>query len=636
MVAQQAAEQQTVVVLSASLQILRYNTVMVRLRRLRQVACALAVVLLALGVVHPLVAHALLYGRGSYGTCTYQDCQQTTGQKTVTLPSGLQVSINLSNGQTIPADGYTIVVTPLNGQGKSFKQVDFYINGKLVHSGQPDNTGTVEWFWDPQLLPGNDITIVITDTDGNQVTQKFHVVVGGPAHAASKSNGSSGVLQQLYNSTERIFRALPKPVVYGFPFFLFVLLGVNVLLLLLQTQRELKSYRTLQVVLKRARAVAEAKKTLTELVSHYLRTPLTVLLGGIDLLQVDEFVTSPAVDLKSVAQRMRTKIEGLIAETQSLGDSAGAAQATSPNAAAFWRQPGLFLPILLIAVIVLPFNFLAAHAGSFSITQINLAAQIIIFAILALTTYQVFRRLQLHKRDAHELKQVLAAETATNQARDLLIANTVTTLNDDLATLDSLLARLGSSQASEFMQNGQERFHDVLTKFAIAGKLQGSSSTEPFVPLRVGELTDRATANLQAKLAEHHITIRHANDPNAFVQTQSAELLSFVLSSVIDNAIAYSPDNSNIEISAAASAASTTLTVTDHGQGMPPEKLSLLFQPFSKIEGAEVFTHEGMGFSLYLDKLILTYLHGDIAISSKLGQGTTVVIHLPNQSPEQA
>jgi two-component system sensor histidine kinase EvgS len=53
-----------------------------------------------------------------------------------------------------------------------------------------------------------------------------------------------------------------------------------------------------------------------------------------------------------------------------------------------------------------------------------------------------------------------------------------------------------------------------------------------------------------------------------------------------------------------------------------------LFQPFSKAEGAEVFTHEGMGFSLYLDKLIMLYLGGDIQIQSEQGRGTQVTISL--------
>jgi K+-sensing histidine kinase KdpD len=53
-----------------------------------------------------------------------------------------------------------------------------------------------------------------------------------------------------------------------------------------------------------------------------------------------------------------------------------------------------------------------------------------------------------------------------------------------------------------------------------------------------------------------------------------------------------------------------------------------LFQAFSKTEGAETFNHEGMGFSLYMDKLIMNYLVGDIRVESAPQKGTKVVLSL--------
>src|ERR1700691_1224987 len=69
------------------------------------------------------------FGNGDYGRCPFEsDCASTV----VTLPPSLQVNINLSNGQVISRNGYTILVTPLNGQSSSFSNVDFYIDGALI------------------------------------------------------------------------------------------------------------------------------------------------------------------------------------------------------------------------------------------------------------------------------------------------------------------------------------------------------------------------------------------------------------------------------------------------------------------------------------------------------------------------
>jgi signal transduction histidine kinase len=75
--------------------------------------------------------------------------------------------------------------------------------------------------------------------------------------------------------------------------------------------------------------------------------------------------------------------------------------------------------------------------------------------------------------------------------------------------------------------------------------------------------------------------------------------------------------------------------VADNGQGIPTDKLNSLFQPFSKAEGAEVFTHEGMGFSLYLNKLIMMYLGGTIGIESAEGKGTQVTLSFAATAPSK-
>jgi signal transduction histidine kinase len=57
--------------------------------------------------------------------------------------------------------------------------------------------------------------------------------------------------------------------------------------------------------------------------------------------------------------------------------------------------------------------------------------------------------------------------------------------------------------------------------------------------------------------------------------------------------------------------------------------MSLLFRPFTQTQDVERFTHEGMGFSLYLDKLIMSYLGGTITINSRPGVETAATITLP-------
>lgn len=597
-----------------------------------------AVVLLAFCLLsNPALAS--LYGRGLYGDCGYDECAAsstssggTTAPPTkATLPSGLEISINLTNGQKIPYNGYTVIITPLNGQGSSFDHVEIYIDDKLAATVSPESTGTARWQWDTQKLPGSSVKIIVYGTGGNTITREFSVSIEPKPSPATTSTGRTnpesegGILQQTYGQIQEFIRALPKPVVYSFPYLLFILLAVNLVLLLLQIKCELREYRLLRARLDRERAAAEAKRTLLELVSHYLRTPFTVIQGGIGLLQKNDLVQSDMINLNNVTRKLQTSIEQVITEMRLLST---ATTATPQKLPVFWRQLGLILPIVLIGLLVIAFNILAERAGSFSANQVTIGIQLVIFLAVILGTYQVFRRLHLHRRDDQALRQIIAEEIRTNQARDEIIDRAYITLRDDFARLDTVADRLSNSPASKFIRAGQTDYRDLFLKFGVAAQLRGSRSTNAPTNTSWAAVAGKAIVSMQAKAKTKQISILDQTSDTP-LQVQEPELLVFVLQTILDNALEYAPPGSSIEITASPQATGRpAISVTDHGPGIPLAKQSYLFQPFSKAEGAETFTHQGMGFSLYLDKLIMHYLGGTIELHSSEGQGAIVTIAL--------
>jgi signal transduction histidine kinase len=608
--------------------------------------------------VVPSHAFASVYGKGNYGSCGYTtDCSTSGSGGTteppppveVTLPSGLEVSINLTDDQVIPPSGYTVTITPLNGQGSSFDHAEIYVNGQLITTVKPDDTGTAHWDWDPSQVPGNDVKIVIFDTDGKSVAHDFHVKIGTQGGGGSSDNSQPGgvttaptvtnpvqrFVQNIYHGAKNIVRNLPKPIIYSFPYILFVLLGVNIFLLLLQVKRELSEYEALLARFEREKVATESKRTLMELVAHYLRTPLTVIRGGIDMLLEDPSTSSSATMLTGITQHLQANIEAVIERMHAVDTKIVTSTDTpSESSAAFWRQPGLFAPLILIAAVVFSFDYLARQSDKLTGDQVIFATHIIIYTILAVVLYQVFRRLQLHKRDTNKIQHIVAEEQATNQTRDTIVDNALTLLEDDLTQLDSTAAPLNDSSASKFIQDGQTRFHEILTNLKVAATLRGSHNTEPYVMAQAVGLLSTALQDLQAKADTKGITvdIQSADGNSAAARpTPSPELVAFVLHTTLDNAIAYSPENSTISVLVAVQDQKTIVTITDHGLGITADKQSYLFQPFSKAEGAETFTHEGMGFSLYLARLIMTYIDGSIALTSSPNQGTVVTIEIPTQ-----
>jgi signal transduction histidine kinase len=525
------------------------------------------------------------------------------------------------------------MVTPLNGEGSTFQQVQFYINGSLVHSQLPAEDGTVSWFWDVSTFPGTNIKIVVIGNGGQTVTQTFQVKIANSASAAIPATSPS-VLQQIISTPRKVIQSishaigkLPSKVKYGLPYFLFLLLGGDVFLLLYRTRHEVAESKRLEMLLTRERQNAELKHTFTQLVSHYLRTPLTIIGGSLELAVQGQSIASPVVSAaNNSVQRLNVAIDGLLSQL-SAQKSANNSQVTQPNSTSLWQQISLFVPIGLTGVVIFYFDYLVRHSSDFSVGQVNVIIQIVIFGSLSLLVYQIIRRRQLVRRNNAETTRLLEAETAFNNDRDQVIAYSATQIKklaDDLALQ---INQLQDPQAKRLADEGTGRLQQVIEKMMIANQLKGSHSIQPYVPIELEDLVRHAAIGLEAQLGSKAIQMKTLHNTN--FQTQSKDLLITVLRTILDNAIAYSDQVGKIEISATLNGTTAVISVTDHGVGIPSAKKFSLFQAFSKTEGAETFNHEGMGFSLYLDKLIMNYLVGDIAVESAPQQGTRVLLTLP-------
>lgn len=593
-------------------------------------------------------AHAADYQNGAYGRCAYSIGCSDSAVTTTETPDGLKVAVNLKNQQTIPAGStYTITITPLNGRGQSFKQSDIYINGKLVATVLPDEDGTGRWPWDTKGYGSHpSIKVVITDQDGQVETQIFHIILRASTagSAASHANaggaaggqmqpevkGDSAVLQPLLvfnKSASKLIKRLPGGVVYTLPWLLLLLLLIEMIVLLLQAKREAREQYIAKELAAREREVSELKRGFVQLASHYLRTPLTIMRGGADLLAVGG--GDAANGIKLAMSRLSDTVEGLINQI-----SAGSAEATvsaepssdqSHKLTRVKHALAIWLPVLLVGFVIYDFLYIANHATHFRASTIAIITNMVIFSIGISVIYQLGRRWQLHRRDSQRTRQLLANEQAIQAEADQFISNSAQQLATVLAELEGLAAGLpdsATSKGAKFVREGLGQIKSTYQKLVVATHLRGSRTKDAWQRSSARTLYDQAGQSLAAQATAKQIAMTLDQDAN--LPLRSGNLLVLVLHSLLDNSLAYSDAGSRISVKAQVDESAASLAVTDSGRGIPQDKLDALAQPFFKAEGAEDFTHQGMGFSLYLDKLIMKYIDGSLAISSEPGKQTTV------------
>jgi signal transduction histidine kinase len=108
-------------------------------------------------------------------------------------------------------------------------------------------------------------------------------------------------------------------------------------------------------------------------------------------------------------------------------------------------------------------------------------------------------------------------------------------------------------------------------------------------------------------------------------------LLTQAIVNLIDNAIKYSLERTNVTLQGSMDANYILITVTDEGPGIQDIHLSRLFERFYRADKARSRKLGGTGLGLAIVKHIANVHQGEVDVISKVGTGSTFIIRLPRQ-----
>ncbi len=110
-------------------------------------------------------------------------------------------------------------------------------------------------------------------------------------------------------------------------------------------------------------------------------------------------------------------------------------------------------------------------------------------------------------------------------------------------------------------------------------------------------------------------------------------LLEQALVNILENAIAYSPDGTSIEVAAYEDRGNVVISIEDEGRGIPTTELERVFERFRRMEEA-TDRGKGAGLGLAISKGFVEAMGGRIAAASPIheGRGTRILISLPKET----
>lgn len=188
---------------------------------------------------------------------------------------------------------------------------------------------------------------------------------------------------------------------------------------------------------------------------------------------------------------------------------------------------------------------------------------------------------------------------------------------------------------AERIQHESARLGRLVSELLELSRVQGAEPLPERTPVSVdwliAEVIDRARTGAAAKEIGLTVTGQHG----LTVYGSDRQLVTAV-ANLVENAVAYSPEGSEVLVGCRGAEGHVEISVTDHGIGIAPKELDRIFERFYRSDRARSRATGGTGLGLAIVKHIATNHGGRVDVSSTLGEGSTFTVRLPARPPEAA
>jgi two-component system sensor histidine kinase SenX3 len=227
-----------------------------------------------------------------------------------------------------------------------------------------------------------------------------------------------------------------------------------------------------------------------------------------------------------------------------------------------------------------------------------------------------FRRLDAIRRDfvaniSHELKTPIGALSILSEA--------VLGASDDKEAVEKFAGR---------MQIEARRLTDLVQEIINLSRLQDGDPLKNAQPNSIMDLINQAVDESRLTAEKRKISLVFLPLKDYLVLGDRGQL-EMAVSNLIENAINYSPDGTQVAISLKCENKLVEISVSDQGIGIPEKEIERIFERFYRVDPARSRATGGTGLGLSIVKHVATNHGGDISVWSNEGSGSTFTIRLP-------
>ncbi len=256
----------------------------------------------------------------------------------------------------------------------------------------------------------------------------------------------------------------------------------------------------------------------------------------------------------------------------------------------------------------------------------------LLFTAIILGTFYVTLGTLLNQRKLSELK--------TN-----FINNMTHEFKTPLATVSLAVDALSNPKVTEqpqmidyyknIIKEENKRMNDHVENILQAAKIDKNSLRLKLEEVDINQILEEVVSKFKLQIETIGGEIEIQENAKKHILLGDEFHLTNVFSNLIDNAIKYRKEDTNLKVSIITSnpnPKTITIDIKDNGLGMSREVLSQVFDRFYRADTGNIHNVKGFGLGLAYSKEIIELHGGKIRAESALGQGSTFKVTLPLES----
>ena len=179
------------------------------------------------------------------------------------------------------------------------------------------------------------------------------------------------------------------------------------------------------------------------------------------------------------------------------------------------------------------------------------------------------------------------------------------------------------------INDNADRMEKLVQDLLTLSRYDSKKNKNSIVEFDLGELAKKCTEKFEIEVRKRNQSLECFVTADVPPVQADKDGIERVIINIISNSVKYTSNGGKINVYVGYVHNDAYVKIKDTGIGIPKDDLDKVFERFYRVDKARSRKLGGTGLGLSIAKEIIEQNNGNISVSSKVGQGTEVVIRIP-------